>query len=212
MRDGSDKGESRWENVMALRAVVAEAPTVSLVDFLTDVALVADVDELADEVDRVIARDMIPVRGPIQAAKEWLDLPLRYRSRAELEKEANGPASTAHNPRRILELLDRSETPATRYRVPVGMWRFGDDLTLVTLPGETVSGYIPRIEQIIDSRRLWVAGYCEEVFGYLPTAKIIGEGGYEDRGLVCEIGQFDTSVEDVVVDGVRRLARRLDVV
>jgi len=63
VRDGSDKGESRWENVMALRAVVAEAPTVSLVDFLTDVALVADVDELADEVDAVTLLTLHGAKG-----------------------------------------------------------------------------------------------------------------------------------------------------
>jgi len=63
VRDGSDKGESRWENVMALRAVVAEAPTLSLVDFLTDVALVADVDELADEVDAVTLLTLHGAKG-----------------------------------------------------------------------------------------------------------------------------------------------------
>lgn len=167
--------------------------------------------ELADEVDRVIVGDMAPVRGPIQVAKVWLDLPLRQRSRAELEKAANGPGWTSHNPRRILELLDRGETPATSHRVPVGMWRFDDDLTLVALPGEIVSEYIPRMEQLIDARHLWVAGYCDEVFGYLPTAKIVSEGGYEDRGLVREIGQFDVAVEEVVVRGVRQLAKQVGV-
>ena len=63
VRDGSDRGESRWENVMALHAVVAEAPTVSLVDFLTDVALVADVDELADEVDAVTLLTLHGAKG-----------------------------------------------------------------------------------------------------------------------------------------------------
>ncbi|MFC1453701.1 neutral/alkaline non-lysosomal ceramidase N-terminal domain-containing protein [Verrucomicrobiota bacterium] len=167
--------------------------------------------ELADEVDRVMTGDMAPIRGPIQRVREWLDLPLRQRSRAELEKEANGPDSTAHNPRRILELLDRGETPVTNHRAPIGMWRLGEDLTLVALPGETVSEYIPRMEKIVDPGRLWIAGYCNEVFGYLPTAKIIREGGYEDRGLAREIGQFDAAVEDVVVEGVRRLAKRVEV-
>lgn len=62
-RDGSDQGESRWENVMALRAVVAETPTVSLTDFLTDVALVADVDELSEEVDAVTLLTLHGAKG-----------------------------------------------------------------------------------------------------------------------------------------------------
>jgi DNA helicase II / ATP-dependent DNA helicase PcrA len=63
LRDGSDQGESRWENVMALRAVVAEAPTISLTDFLTDVALVADVDELSDEVEAVTLLTLHSAKG-----------------------------------------------------------------------------------------------------------------------------------------------------
>jgi DNA helicase II / ATP-dependent DNA helicase PcrA len=63
LRDGSDQGESRWENVMALRAVVAEAPTISLTEFLTDVALVADVDELSDEVEAVTLLTLHSAKG-----------------------------------------------------------------------------------------------------------------------------------------------------
>ena len=63
IRDGSDQGESRWENVLALRAVVAEAPDISLTDFLTDVALVADVDELSDEVDAVTLLTLHSAKG-----------------------------------------------------------------------------------------------------------------------------------------------------
>lgn len=165
--------------------------------------------ELADAVDTVINGELTPVHGSIQAAKEWLDLPLRLRSRAKLEEEANGPAATAHNPKRVLELLDKGETPAVSHRSSVAMWRFDDDLILVALPGETVAEYIPRIEEVVDPDKLWVAGYCDEVFGYLPTAKIIRESGYEDRGLVREIGQFDDAVEEVVIDGVQRLAERI---
>jgi DNA helicase II / ATP-dependent DNA helicase PcrA len=63
IRDGSDQGESRWENIMALRAVVAEAPTISLTDFLTDVALVADVDELSEEVEAVTLLTLHSAKG-----------------------------------------------------------------------------------------------------------------------------------------------------
>ncbi len=62
-RDGSDQGESRWENVMALRSVVSESPGVSLVDFLADVALVADVDELSEEVDAVTLMTLHSAKG-----------------------------------------------------------------------------------------------------------------------------------------------------
>ena len=63
VRDGSDDGESRWENIQALRAVVAEAPDVTLPEFLTDVALVADIDELSEEVRAVTFLTLHSAKG-----------------------------------------------------------------------------------------------------------------------------------------------------
>lgn len=166
-------------------------------------------EALAAEVARVAEGPLEPVTGPIRAAQAWVDLPLRAMSREEAQAMAEGPGYYQYNAQRLLELMDAREAPATAYRAPVALWRFDDALTLVALPGETVSGYIPRIENALADGPVWVAGYCNEVFGYLPTARIIAEGGYEDRGLISEIGYFDPSVEDTVVGFVTQLAEEV---
>ncbi len=51
LRDGSEEGEERWANVMELRNVAADYTGHSLTEFLTDVALVSDVDNLSADVD-----------------------------------------------------------------------------------------------------------------------------------------------------------------
>jgi DNA helicase-2/ATP-dependent DNA helicase PcrA len=51
LRDGSEEGEDRWANVLELRNVAADYEDLTLTDFLADVALVSDVDNLSDEVD-----------------------------------------------------------------------------------------------------------------------------------------------------------------
>jgi len=51
LRDGSDEGEERWANVLELRNVAADYTDHSLTEFLTDVALVSDVDNLTADVD-----------------------------------------------------------------------------------------------------------------------------------------------------------------
>jgi hypothetical protein len=165
--------------------------------------------ELADEVDRIIAQELTPLSGPIITAKEEITLPIRQRTREQIEEEVKGKEAASHNPKRILKMLERGETPPDTHMAPSAMWKFGDGLTLVALPGETVGEYIPLIKNKIPSEKLWFAGYCNEVFGYLPTARIIHEGGYEDRGLVYEVGQFAEEVEDVVLESVERLYNKL---
>jgi DNA helicase-2/ATP-dependent DNA helicase PcrA len=51
LRDGTDEGEDRWANVLELRNVAAEYEDLTLSDFLADVALVSDVDNLSETVD-----------------------------------------------------------------------------------------------------------------------------------------------------------------
>ena len=51
LRDGSEEGEDRWANVLELRNVAADYENLTLTDFLADVALVSDVDNLSAEAD-----------------------------------------------------------------------------------------------------------------------------------------------------------------
>lgn len=63
IRDGSEEGESRWENILALKAVAADFPDKPLLEFLTDVALVSDVDELSEQVEAVTLLTLHSAKG-----------------------------------------------------------------------------------------------------------------------------------------------------
>jgi len=161
---------------------------------------------LADEVARVAGGPLRPIRGPLSTELDWTDLPLQQIPRNDLEQMTKAPDWQSYNAKRMIELLDRGETPPTSYCAPLALWQFNDDLTLVGISGETVSGYGPLIEQHLGPDKLWVAGYCNQVFGYLPTAQIVAEGGYEARGPVADIGFFTLDTQDVVAEAVRHMA------
>ena len=106
--------------------------------------------------------------------------------------------------------LDRGEKVPTHYTCPFTVWQFGDDLTLVGLPGEVVVDYALLLEKALGPNRLWLAAYCNDVFGYLPSARVLSEGGYETRGLYSGgVGLFDPKAQEVVVQTVRELARKV---
>jgi len=166
-------------------------------------------ESLGAEVCRVAALELAPVRGPLSPALEYAELPLApVPPRAELEELVKGPGYLAYNYRRMIEALDKGDSLPTVYPAPIAVWQFGDDLTLVGLPGETVNGYVPLVEDAIGHRKLWVAGYANDDFGYLPTKKVLAEGGYETRGLIPDVGFFTPEAEDVVVAKVRRMAEK----
>ena len=80
---------------------------------------------------------------------------------------------------------------------------------VVGLAGEVVVDYVPLVEQAIGPLELWIAAYCNDVFGYFPSARVLKEGGYECRGLYTTEGFFAPAAQDVLVAKVRDLAQRV---
>jgi hypothetical protein len=88
----------------------------------------------------------------------------------------------------------------------LAVWHFGEHLTFIGLSGEVVSGYVRLLKRALEGDRLWIAGYSNEVDGYVPDATIVAEGGYEARGLVADIGFYSADAETVLVKAVAELA------
>ncbi|MCP4594626.1 MAG: ATP-binding domain-containing protein, partial [bacterium] len=63
LRDGTEEGDERWNNVLELRNVAAEYEDLTLTDFLADVALVSDVDSLGGEVDALTLLTLHSAKG-----------------------------------------------------------------------------------------------------------------------------------------------------
>ncbi|MCS7238048.1 MAG: neutral/alkaline non-lysosomal ceramidase N-terminal domain-containing protein [Thermoguttaceae bacterium] len=164
---------------------------------------------LAAAVREVLGGPMQPVRGPLKLAYRRVDLPLQQFTEEQLRAMAKGPDYLAGNARRMLEMLEKGEPLPKTFPAPIAVWQFGTDLTLVALPAEVVSDYALLLDSALGHLKLWVAAYCNEVFGYIPSAKVLSEGGYECRGVYVAPGFFAPEVEEVIVKEVREMAAGL---
>lgn len=164
--------------------------------------------ELADEVLRVLENGLEPVEGPLATEFRMVDLPLESHTRAQVEQMAEGARSyRKFYADGALRLYAEGKAPRTTYAAPFAMWQFGNDLTLVAYSGETVVDYARFAEQRLGPLRLWVAGYSNDLFGYLPSARTLEEGGYETRGLYVDYGLFRPSAQDIVMDAIVDMAK-----
>ncbi len=167
---------------------------------------------LGREVWRVAHDDQrSTVSGPLTMALAWVDLPFQTLDRAQAEKIAAAPGAQAAVAQQMLLFFDNELAPPARYRAPVAVWTFGPELTLVGLPGETVVDYALAVAKLADPKKLWVAGYCNDKFGYLPSKRVAEEGGYEAQGLTKGFGGpgfFAPEAEAVIVNGVKGLLQR----
>ena len=168
---------------------------------------------LAAAVDRVLSDKLHPIRGPLTVAFERVDLPFVDPPTKE-EREKRRGKGNVYDQRLTEVLLNRIAKQGsleTAYPCPVQVVRFGDDLSLIALAGEVVVDYALRLRKEFAGRRIWVAGYCNEVFAYVPSERVLAEGGYEAGGAMKYFGfhgPFKPGVEDRVVGLVKKLMER----
>jgi hypothetical protein len=173
--------------------------------------------ELAESVRRVMEGQMRPLDGRLHMAYELVDLPLLKLSKDDLAKYMVRGDAQAMMAAHLMHILEGGGSLKEKYTAPVALWRFGNQLTLVALPGEGVSGYADLVKRRLKSRNVWVSSYNNDCFGYLPTAQIVREGGHEAIGvtvwlwgnhLTFDAGFFSEDVESTILDAVAALATR----
>ncbi len=170
-------------------------------------------ETLADAVERVSTHSFRRIRGALNSA--WGEVPLAFSSppsREEFEKRLEEKnVYLQRHARLMLSILDREGKLRAEYSYPVEVWRFGNDLTLIALAGEVVVDYDLRLKKELGADKLWVAGYSNDVFAYIPSLRVLQEGGYEASGAMIYYGQpgpFAPSVEETIINKVHELVTR----
>ncbi|MEP6672391.1 MAG: neutral/alkaline non-lysosomal ceramidase N-terminal domain-containing protein [Chthoniobacter sp.] len=169
--------------------------------------------QLAGAVARALSEPMLTISGPISAAFDRVDLPVdKTPDRAYYEaKLLEKPPATQRYAQRFLDRIARGEPLATSYPAPVQVLRFGNSLTLIALSGEVVADYSSRLKRELPGERLWNAGYCNDVFAYVPSMRILTEGGYEADASIIYYGlptRFAPAIEDTLINKVLDLVKR----
>jgi hypothetical protein len=172
---------------------------------------------LADAVEKALQEKQREVRGPLRVAYEVVTLELEpLPPRARLEADASLGSGLAYRKAKyLLAELDKEGRIELTQTCPLHVARFGDDLLFVAVSGETVVDYSLFCKKEFSigaaGRFVWVAGYNDDVFAYLPSLRVLREGGYEGRdGILHQLTPtpFAPSVEERVLGGIRRLVEK----
>ncbi|REK39687.1 MAG: hypothetical protein DWQ45_02115 [Planctomycetota bacterium] len=154
-----------------------------------------------------------PIAGPLRCAIDSVTLEFAAPdSREELERQAQSDNKyESRHAQLLLEELETTGTIRTDYDYLAQAVRFGDDLLLVALAGEVVVDYSLKLKQELDAPIVWVAGYSNDVFGYVPSLRVLKEGGYEAGGAFRYSsfpGPFAETVEERVLKAVSEVVKR----
>jgi len=106
----------------------------------------------------------------------------------------------------MLEVIAREGHNRTAEEAPLHVVRIGT-LALVAISGEVVVDYALAVKRKY-GEATWVAGCTDSVFGYLPSLRVLREGGYEGGEAMLYYGRpgpFADTVETSVMTGIDAL-------
>ncbi|MFL5518419.1 MAG: neutral/alkaline non-lysosomal ceramidase N-terminal domain-containing protein, partial [Gemmatimonadales bacterium] len=165
--------------------------------------------EIGKEVRRVLAGYLAPVTGPLVTSSRTVELPLADLPTEEQWKvRAKRKDAVGHHARVQLDRLARGEKLRTKIDYRIITWAFGDSLGVVFLPGEVVVDYSLRLKRELDGRRLWINAYANDSPCYIPSERILKEGGYEGGGAMIYYDvpvAFRPGLEEKIVGAVKGL-------
>ena len=164
--------------------------------------------ELAEAVGRVLRSDLQPLTEPPRTTLTRFTLPLApLPSRDEWTQRATRADAIGHHARVQLQRLDSGEELRTQLDYSVQTISFGKSLAMVFLPGEVVVDYSLRLKRELDPERLWINAYANDCPGYVPSERILREGGYEGGGAMIYYdipGPWAPGLEEPILTAVHK--------
>ena len=164
--------------------------------------------ELAAAVEQQLTAASTPIDAGLQSTFGFAGLASDRPSEDDLRKGLASPQPQArqHAENMLATLARKGRLPET-YPMPIHVWRFGDQFSMVFLGGEVVADYALRIRQELPAAT-WISSYCDDVFGYVASERMREEGGYEvDESMIYynQPGRWSTGTEEVVLRRIHEL-------
>lgn len=172
-------------------------------------------DILAESVSQVVSGKMTLLSGPLRTAMGETVLSLQ--PGLPLEELRQRAPNLNGLPKRAFEHFIRQyETQGTlpgEVRYPVQVWSFGPELIFIALSGETVVDYSLKFKEAYGWNSTWVSGYNNDLLCYVPSLRVLREGGYEGKTGMYEYGHrahFTETVEEQISKTVEELVKTIE--
>lgn len=164
---------------------------------------------LAEEVNHQLDREATILTDVPEGAFERVNLPFdKLPTQEEWKERAAQGGAIGYHAQKHLEMIDDGQKIKTDISYPVQAWTFGPQLAVLFLASEVVVDFSLRLKKEYDSKRLWVGAYANAFPGYIPSERVLAEGGYEGGGAMIYFGQptrFAPGVEQLVIDTAHKV-------
>lgn len=146
--------------------------------------------QLDQAVALAIDQPMVSIEGKLRA--DLKTVPLKFASvptpedlKQTLKSSNRFEVSRA---RHLLEQIEKNGSLSSQYPYPIQSWKLGNGPLWFFLGGEVVIDYALRLKQELGAGSTWVTAYANDVMAYIPSERVLAEGGYEGGGSMLYYG------------------------
>ena len=171
-------------------------------------------ERLSSAVDAVLMQPQDRVAPTLQTTHEFVQLAMQGLPKTEelIMLAAAAPSPSQRWAARILKLIESKADIPLEYPYPVTTWKLGGDQLWIALGGEVVVDYSLRLKAE-HGEQAWVTAYANDVMAYIPSKRVLLEGGYEGQSSMIVYGlpteRWAEDVEERIAAAVGRLVKRV---
>jgi hypothetical protein len=168
--------------------------------------------KLADAVDGTLGKPMKSIQGELRINSAEVMIPFAKIPDREtlLVQKVSKDKFEAARAEILLKQLETEGIIKGEYPYPISSWKLGDGPSWIWLGGEVVVDYSLRIKRQHPDQMIWVGAYANDVMAYIPSLRVLKEGGYEGATSMIYYGQpssWGPSVEDLIINKVVQLLK-----
>ena len=169
---------------------------------------------IANEVDRLLSTPLQPLPVAPHVRFKKIGLPFDHvPDVGEFIKLSKSGGAKGHNAEVYLERKVRGIPIDSVMVYPIQSWTFGNKLTMLFLGGEVLADYALRLKKELGKERLWINAYTNDVKSYIPSKRVIKEGGYEVDGNMDYYDhpfRFSEDIEEIIIKAVHGIVPALN--
>ena len=171
-------------------------------------------EQIRDAVTNAMDQPMHPIAGSIKTRGNLIDLDFSsIQTRQELEESLHSTNRfEASRARHLLQQWDQDGEIPSKYPYPIQSWKLGNGPLWFFLGGEVVIDYALRLKQELGAGATWVTAYANDVMAYIPSERVLSEGGYEGGGSMVYYGlpsPWKEGLEESIIGEARSQAEAL---
>jgi hypothetical protein len=169
--------------------------------------------ELADAVDAIVKKPLTELKGAVRCKYVEISIPLdTLPDPSKWKADALSKTTAVRNrANQMLKLLETGKIPQDYPHYPIQTVQFSGELTWILLGGEVVIDYNLRLKKELNLKTpIWFTGYANDVMAYIPSARVLKEGGYEADSSQIYYGmptKWSEKIEDTIITKVKELVK-----